>query len=64
MADVNLAELEAEWTQALKAYIAALVEKAVEQQTGEPTEQEQPDPRNQGVHTGGGRNGGPFNPRM
>jgi hypothetical protein len=53
---VNLAELEAEWKRAITTYIAALVAKAVEQQTGEdPTDQERPDPRNQGVKTGGGR---------
>jgi hypothetical protein len=58
MADVNIAELEAEWTNAMNAYLVALVKKAVEQQTGDdPTDDEQPDPRNQGVKTGGGRGG-------
>jgi hypothetical protein len=63
MADVNLAELEAEYSRALKAYITAMVAQGIQNQTHEPTDQEQPDPRNQGVKTGGGRNGGPFNPR-
>ncbi|HML10843.1 MAG TPA: hypothetical protein VK432_08275 [Stellaceae bacterium] len=56
MADVNLAEIEAEATRAIQAYIKALINKAVEQVTGESVEDdERPDPRNQGVKTGGGR---------
>jgi hypothetical protein len=54
MADVNLGELEGEWTRALNAYLTALVNARIVQQTGkDPTAQDEPDPRNQGEKTGG-----------
>jgi hypothetical protein len=63
MAALNTAELEAEFSRVHLALLTALVANAVQKQTGKIVEDEQPDPRNQGVHTGGGRSGGPFNPR-
>jgi hypothetical protein len=69
MADVNLGQLEGDVTRAIKAYIAALINKAAEQINGQPVEPaededriEDEDPGVQGVHSGGGRSGGPFNP--
>jgi hypothetical protein len=60
MADVDLGELEGEMRAALQAYLTALVAVAVQGQTHQPREDK--DPGVQGVHSGGGRSGGPYNP--
>jgi hypothetical protein len=61
-AEVDVDALEANYVRALKAYVLALVNAGIQRQTNEPTDQEQS--RDQGVHSGGGRSGGPFNPRQ
>jgi hypothetical protein len=62
MADVNLAELQAEYMAAHMALLIGALKAVLQNQTHEPSEDEQPDPRNQGVKTGG-NNSGIFNPR-